>query len=647
MTLASHRVRRALALALILAAALVAVAASGQPSAHADDNTALFIRHMDASDPTNVKVGFVYSGDAKDVDGLKLNQNGQDMTPLAPAAATKGDRGVVIVIDSGPGMTNSLTDAREGAEKFVSANAGGTMHFAVVQAGDKATLLQDFTTEAAAVNHAIEGIGPTQGSAIGGALSIAGTDLANNPQLQANVLLVVGDNDNVKPSAEPIGRSAVVSAGAAVWAVERSGGFDPTSINSLVSIAGGQILVADNDKAVSDLTSQAGTTIATQQYTVAYNANVEHGATIDLNLTVGDKTANANILANGVYEGAALHPNVSTSSSGGILPAFDNPAIFAVALLLTLISAAGIAYAITSQFVKDDLSSVLQPYADGYGPGGELETDDDALVKSAIVQRAVALTEQVAENQGLLTRTEGMLERANLPLRAGEALVIYLAIVIVATLLGLLWQRNIIVALVFGVLGAWIPIGVVSYIGANRRKKFTAQLPDMLALLSGTLRAGYSLMQGVEAVSQEVEEPMGLELRRVVTEARLGRPLEESLEASADRMDSADFAWAVMAIGIQREVGGNLSELLMTVADTMVHRERLRRDIRSLTAEGRVSAYILAGLPPMLGLIMWVLNPEYTTVLFTDPLGIGMLIAALIAMVVGFLWMRKIITIEI
>jgi len=140
---------------------------------------------------------------------------------------------------------------------------------------------------------------------------------------------------------------------------------------------------------------------------------------------------------------------------------------------------------------------------------------------------------------------------------------------------------------------------------------------------------------------------MGLELRRVVTEARLGRPLEEALEASADRMGSPDFAWAVMAIRIQREVGGNLSELLMTVADTMVQRERLRRDVASLTAEGRMSAIVLGCLPAGLGVIMYILNPKYVGVLFTDPVGIGMLVTAIVSMIIGFLWMRKIINIEI
>src|SRR5690606_30724328 len=140
---------------------------------------------------------------------------------------------------------------------------------------------------------------------------------------------------------------------------------------------------------------------------------------------------------------------------------------------------------------------------------------------------------------------------------------------------------------------AFVPIAVVNLLARRRRATFMAQLPDTLQLLSGTLRAGYSLMQGVEAVSQEADDPMGLELRRVVTEARLGRPLEDALDGTAERMGSPDFGWAVMAIRIQREVGGNLSELLLTVAETMIARERLRRDIRALTAEGRVSAIVL------------------------------------------------------
>ncbi len=154
-------------------------------------------------------------------------------------------------------------------------------------------------------------------------------------------------------------------------------------------------------------------------------------------------------------------------------------------------------------------------------------------------------------------------------------------------------------------------------------------------------------MQGVEAVSQEVSEPVGRELRRVVTEARLGRPLEESLDGVAARMASGDFEWAVMAVRIQREVGGNLAELLVTVAETMTERERLRRDVAALTAEGKISAIVLGALPVLIGLFIWGANPGYLDPLFDKFFGKAMLFGSVALAVAGFAWMSKIIDIEI
>jgi tight adherence protein B len=246
-----------------------------------------------------------------------------------------------------------------------------------------------------------------------------------------------------------------------------------------------------------------------------------------------------------------------------------------------------------------------------------------------------------------LTRVEGALERANLPLRAAEAMFFYVAAAVVVALLAIVITRSPFLVLIVVAIVAMIPPAALSFLSNRRKRQFETMLPDTLQLLSGTLRAGYSMMQGVEAVSQEVSEPMGRELRRVVTEARLGRPLEESLDAVAERMDSPDFGWAVMAIRIQREVGGNLSELLMTVAETMTQRERLKRDVKSLTAEGRISAYVLAVLPVALGFAMYVLNPEYMSVLFDETIGKIALGGGILMMVGGFLWMQAIVKIDV
>ena len=335
------------------------------------------------------------------------------------------------------------------------------------------------------------------------------------------------------------------------------------------------------------------------------------------------------------------------TSSGGI-SFLQGPLGLILLVLVVGVAAIALAFGVIMIFVKEDrLSSVLRPYDDAMARSEGESVQPTGMAHTAIIQRAVALTEQVAEQRGVLTRAEAALERANLPLRAGEALFFYAAVVVVATLLALVALGSVILGLVVGFVAAIAPIAVVNFMAARRRKKFMGQLPDMLSLLAGTLRAGYSLMQGVEAVSQEVSEPMGLELRRVVTEARLGRPLEEALDGVGERMGSPDFAWAVMAIRIQREVGGNLSELLLTVAETMIQRERLRRDVASLTAEGRMSAYILIALPVGLGVIMTFMNKEYTSKLYNTTLGNVLLGAAIISAVIGYVWMRKIINIRI
>jgi tight adherence protein B len=140
---------------------------------------------------------------------------------------------------------------------------------------------------------------------------------------------------------------------------------------------------------------------------------------------------------------------------------------------------------------------------------------------------------------------------------------------------------------------------------------------------------------------------MASELKRVLAEARLGRPLEQALEECGARMNSKDFEWAVMAIRIQREVGGNLAELLSTVSETMISRERLRREVRALTAEGRMSAIVLGLLPAGLGVVMYMVNPDYMSVLFHNGLGKMMFFGSIVLAVFGFWWMKKTIEVEV
>jgi tight adherence protein B len=653
---ASRTRRIGAAVAAVAAVAVAVLAPAATANASGPDGPRLVVSSFDGGGSRNGgrnTIQFTWTGPASDVTGLTVTENDRPVTLESKPTKLDRDRGVVFVVDSGAGMNgaNLLPDVRDRILKAVRAHPG--LEYAVVQAGDRADIRTNFTREPARIETALRAIGPTKDSAVWNALNQAASMYEDFPRLQANVVLVSADDDTVSAANAPVARSSVVANAVQqqtlLYGGTGTGVTDTGPYDLLVATYGTPLNVRADRSTLLDAIDGAVSAVADEQYTASWASTVADGESLRVGVSVGEQAETLDLLAGrGLTQGyQQLHPHVQDAPI--TLPFVDSKVALAFALVLALVGIAGGAYALTTALVKDDLSNVLQPYADAYSliEGESDEGGSSMLGNSALMQKAVAFTEQVAENQGLLTRAEASLERANLPLRAGEALFGYAVLILVATVVPLLLTRNVVAGLIGGALATMLPVAVVNGVAKKRRKDFLSQLPDTLSLLSGTLKAGYSLMQGVEAVSGEVSEPMGLELRRVITESRLGRPLEESLDASAERMASPDFSWAVMAIRIQREVGGNLAELLMTVADTMVQRERLRRDVAALTAEGRVSAYMLAGMPPILAAVMYVLNKDYVSTLFTNTIGWVMVGLAAVSMVIGFLWMKKIITIEI
>jgi tight adherence protein B len=184
---------------------------------------------------------------------------------------------------------------------------------------------------------------------------------------------------------------------------------------------------------------------------------------------------------------------------------------------------------------------------------------------------------------------------------------------------------------------------VLGTLASRRRRAFADQLEGTLQTIAGSLRAGYGLVQAISTVATESPAPTSIEFNRVVVENRLGRSLEDSLKAMVRRLDDEDFGWVVEAIEIQREVGGNLAEVLDTVTGTIRDRNMIRRQIHSLSAEGRLSAYILLGLPFVIG--SFPHQPDYLPSSPTPP-SARSLAGAGVMMFLGGLWIRKIIRVE-
>lgn len=294
---------------------------------------------------------------------------------------------------------------------------------------------------------------------------------------------------------------------------------------------------------------------------------------------------------------------------------------------------------------KQKVTRQLTGYGDAAGSGSG--STQGQLAETRIIQDAVGLTSRLADRAGLLERVEHDLERAEVPVRAAEAIFFWIAAVVGGFLLGTALLHSAMIGLAVAAAAAVVPLVLVQARARKRLRTFEEQLPDTLKLVAGSLRAGFSLLQGVDAVTKESSEPTKKELGRVFTEARLGRSIEDALSDAADRMQSRDLSWAVMAIRLQREVGGNLAELLDTVAETMGERDRLRREIRALTAEGRMSGVVLGIFPPAFAGLLYVIRPNYIDTLLNDGMGIAAVVGAAVMAVLGFFWLRKIVAIEV
>lgn len=240
---------------------------------------------------------------------------------------------------------------------------------------------------------------------------------------------------------------------------------------------------------------------------------------------------------------------------------------------------------------------------------------------------------------------ESALLRAGIDLAPAEFCVLTLIAVLMGAALGLFW-RDPIVALCGAAGGAALPAAWLRLRLQRRVASFERQLPDALVMIAGALRAGQSFLQAVDAVGQQITAPLGPELSRVVQETRVNVPLEDALRRLAARVGSSDLDLVVAAVMVQREAGGNLAQVIERVSQTIRERMRLRGEIRTLTAQGRLSGIIIGSLPLALGMMIRWLNPEYLDVMINSAPGQFMLAVCGVLSVVGFLIIRKLVSVD-
>ena len=300
-------------------------------------------------------------------------------------------------------------------------------------------------------------------------------------------------------------------------------------------------------------------------------------------------------------------------------------------------------------FNKESLPHRIEEY---FSVGEKKEEEEDKKYKVKVSFRKIIrnLGNKIKE-MGLLktyvNNIQSELIRAGMPLKGEEFLSIQLLFISFFGILAVNIFKSPIIFLVIAIVGLLLPKRIIKIKKNKRNKLFNDQLGDSIVLISNSLKAGHSFLQSIDSVAREMPDPTAKEFKKMLREMTLGVPTEEALVNLLDRMESDDLELMVTAVLIQRQIGGNLSQILDNISNTIRERVKIKGEVRTLTAQGRMSGLIVSFLPFGLGVILNLINPGYMSELFKNPIGIAIIGAALINQFLGIYIISKIVKIEV
>jgi tight adherence protein B len=639
-------------LALVAALVLWTLGALGAAVAAQEAPDDVYVRgsSFEADGTTRIVLSVDDGGQPLDASAFSVVENGQQIVDLDVEAVVAGDAADVVTmvaIDASTSMAGEpLREIQNAARVLVDTLTPRDIPVGLLAFSAEPRPLVDPTTDRDELLARIETIEVEAGTALYDTV-LAGIDKLPRDGLPSLIVMADG-HDNRSSATVQEAVDVARDAGVAVHVVAfETTHFEPSALRPLAAETGGRFIATTEITRFSAIFEQLARELASQ-YELSYRSLAFEAPELDLTVEV--------TRPDGASTLSFVVPNPRIAQVGALPPPpaaqlfdagwFGTPLAFTLAVAVAF---AGLALFLLLLFVpasdraatrnlRQGLASVTRTGPPRPSPG---------LASTSFGQRAVELVESVPRPEGYDERMQQRLDRAGWQLRASEFTTLQVGATIAGFALGWALTGRLLFGLLGSLAGAFGPLLVLSNATQRRRNAFMEQLPDALQLLSGTLKAGYGILQGIDTIVQETEAPMSEEFQRVLTEARLGLPLEDSLDAMADRVGSDDFRWVVVAMNIQRQVGGNLAELLETVSTTLREREQVRRQIKVLSAEGRLSAVVLVALPFVVVGYLFVTNPTYLMPLFVTQIGLFMLGGVTLLMLLGIFWMSRMIKIDI
>jgi tight adherence protein B len=626
-------------------------------SAHAADGRIVDISQGDG------RIGFVFTADGL-ADGVTINPDSARVTAdeielktVGRAYETAGQqqqqRTAVLVVDVSNSMNEGgrLDDAKAAARAFVE-NTPPDVQIGLVTFADEVDPAVEPTTDRESILAAIQGLETSPNTALYDGVT-AGVEMASAGDGTASVLLLADGGDGNRGASLQDAVDVVEASDVHVDAVA-IGDADVENLEVIATAGEGTLFDVGTD--VTELTAvfeQAARAIDLQILVTSLIVPEVAGLEVSVEVSAVAGDVRVSDSATVTLEAAVLAAQDAEMSAAQPVPNEDFvPTTWLLAALgvlfvgMAVLLGVGLARATTAVSMPGKVRRRLSFYT--LGGRKPVVRQETTISQAPIVRQAVGLADRVVQERDLETMLAARLDSAGLSLRPAEWLLFHFGAALGSGLLLLLLSGLDLVPGLLGIaLGVAGPFIFLLVKESRRRSAFLSQLPDTLQLMAGSLSAGYSLPQAVDTVVRDGSPPMSTELNRALVESRLGVPIEDALEGVSERMESKDFAWVIMAIRIQRQVGGNLAELLTTVAATLRERERLRRQVHALSAEGRLSAWILGALPIGFALYLLLARGSYIQVLWRDPLGWSLLLIGAVLLVGGGLWLRKIVRVEV
>jgi Flp pilus assembly protein TadB/Mg-chelatase subunit ChlD len=585
-------------------------------------------------DPSSVKVM---------VDGTSVTAS---VTPLSSVPNPLPKRRVVLVMDTSGSMAGAgMLGARAAAKRFLT-EVPADVEVGLIAFADKAHVVVAPTTDRGSVSKAVTTLKAAGNTSLYDGLVLGAKSLGADGE-RSLIVLSDGADTTSSADAQTATRTLARSGDSVALVAFRTGGAQTAALRAIARATSGVMVAAGDARQLGRAFATAAQSFDTR---VAVTATMPAGAkagnhSVDVAMTFGgvhtSDSATVHVAATGITTGGG-----STYVMPGVRSWYLTPLLFLVFLALLSLAVATlvpIRESVRARRVRD-----LEYYT-LHGKPVRVASDVEAAGNAGSIARSVLeFSNRVVERRGWAERMALQLDRAGMALRPHEWLIVRVAVILAAVALFSVVLSNVLLGVVVGGLVGWL--GTLMYLrtrASRRVRAFQDGLPDTLQLVASSLQTGFSLPQALDAAVHDGRQPIATELSRALTETQLGAVLEDSLDRIGERMDSKDFKWTVMAIRIQREVGGNLAEVLQTTVATMRERAAMRRQVRALSAEGRLSAYILIALPILLFCWLFLTRRVYISLLWTTNIGLIMSSFAVVAVTIGWFWMRKMVQVEV